>query len=176
MPVGTATDPRSIADDLKATPKSTESPRDELSSALSDIETVSIDFDAFEKVLSHVGASGHEIAPEEIIYLGKIAQGLAAQLRESFNEAWEAFGNLPKDDLCVVPEVPAAPPTDPALDAQIKAGLAEVLAQTRQRNLDRALMLAEDAARGAGPLVNHFAELGRRFASVLKPVPVGGEA
>jgi hypothetical protein len=37
----------------------------------------------------------------------------------------------------------------------------------RQRNLDNAVLLAQQAARGIGPLVAHFGELGRRFVAEL---------
>jgi hypothetical protein len=39
--------------------------------------------------------------------------------------------------------------------------------RTQQRNLDWAVALAQQAAQHRGPLVAHFAELGRRFGETL---------
>lgn len=41
----------------------------------------------------------------------------------------------------------------------------------RQRNLDNAVLLAQEAARGRGELVDYFAELGRRFGSTTVKRP-----
>jgi hypothetical protein len=42
----------------------------------------------------------------------------------------------------------------------------EMAERLRQANLARAVRLAQQALAGRGPLVDHFAELGRRFDSV----------
>ena len=47
---------------------------------------------------------------------------------------------------------------------ELLSGLADKL---QQQNLDNAVRLAQQAARHQGELVDHFAELGRRFASSL---------
>jgi len=49
--------------------------------------------------------------------------------------------------------------------------LAALAAELRQRNLNRAVRLAQQAAGGRGPLVAHFAELGRRFGHTLDQTP-----
>lgn len=63
----------------------------------------------------------------------------------------------------------APPPTEEEIAArkEISDGLARLAAELRQRNLDNAVLLAQQAAAGRGPLVEHFAELGRRFAKTL---------
>ena len=66
---------------------------------------------------------------------------------------------------------PIPPPTDreKASSLEISLMLRELAALAQQRNLDNAVQLAIQAATGAGPLVDHFAELGRRFSGELKP-------
>ena len=73
--------------------------------------------------------------------------------------------------------LPALPPkTEQELkqDRELLAMLQDTTAVLRQRNLDNAVILAEQAAAGYGPLVEHFAELGRRYAHLLdaQPKPV----
>ena len=73
------------------------------------------------------------------------------------------------------PVAPAMPPPteeEQATSRMIVEGLREVARRLRQRNLDNAVLLAQQAAVGRGPLVDHFAELGRRFAETLRnPAP-----
>jgi hypothetical protein len=73
---------------------------------------------------------------------------------------------------------PVAPPMPPPTEGEIAAsreiseGLRDIVRILRQRNLDNAVLLAKQAAAGRGPLVGHFAELGRRFAGTLtEPAP-----
>ncbi len=72
-----------------------------------------------------------------------------------------------------IPKPPITPTPPPLTDAevaqerQIIAGLQELTVRLRQRNLDTAVLLAQQAARGQGPLVDHFQELGRRYAKAL---------
>ena len=75
------------------------------------------------------------------------------------------------------PVAPAMPPEAPLTEeelahekAQIER-LNEVVRLLRQRNLDNAVRLAQQAAAGRGPLVDHFAELGRRFGHTLSAPP-----
>jgi hypothetical protein len=65
------------------------------------------------------------------------------------------------------------PPTERELakDRELAAaiaGLAAQLKELKQHDLDTAVLLAQQAARGRGPLVDHFAELGRRFRPSLR--------
>ncbi len=68
---------------------------------------------------------------------------------------------------------PAPPPMPPASEEKLAAEryiivqLEELTARLRQRNLDTAVLLAQQAARGQGPLIDHFQELGRRYAAAL---------
>ncbi len=68
---------------------------------------------------------------------------------------------------------PVAPPMPPASEEELAAErniivqLEGLTARLRQRNLDTAVLLAQQAARGQGPLIDHFQELGRRYAAVL---------
>ena len=70
---------------------------------------------------------------------------------------------------------PAAPETDgdKAMEMETLRLLDEINDRLLQRNLDRAVKLAIQAANRRGPLIDHFDELGRRFASELdhKPAP-----
>jgi hypothetical protein len=45
------------------------------------------------------------------------------------------------------------------------------VAVLQKRNLSNAVYLAQQAAAGYGPLVEHFAELGRRYAHLLEAPP-----
>lgn len=71
--------------------------------------------------------------------------------------------------LIAPPPPPMPPPTERELAQQreITAGLQALTRRLRQRNLDNAVLLARQAARGHGPLVDHFQELGRRFGDTL---------
>lgn len=68
---------------------------------------------------------------------------------------------------------PVAPPMPPATEEELAAEryiivqLEGLTARLRQRNLDTAVLLAQQAARGQGPLGEHFQELGRRYAKAL---------
>ena len=74
-------------------------------------------------------------------------------------------------------EEPLAPPMPPpterekAISREITDGLHQLARELRQRNLDNAVLLAQQAARGRGPLVEHFRELGRRFDGTLSEPP-----
>lgn len=65
------------------------------------------------------------------------------------------------------------PLTDKELEAkrQIILKLQEAADLLLQRNLNNAVLLAQQAARRRGPLVEHFQELGRRFGSTLYEQP-----
>lgn len=88
-----------------------------------------------------------------------------------------------------MPRKPKAPPHLPmtadevVAEQEITRKLQQAVVILRQRNLDNAVALAIQAARGQGPLVDHFAEIGRRYGRELskptKPklqVVKGGEA
>ena len=71
---------------------------------------------------------------------------------------------------------PAPPPTLPPKTAEETAHSLEMAAcfnalaaQARDDNLANAVLLAQQAACGYGPLVDHFAELGRRYGDLLNP-------
>lgn len=75
-----------------------------------------------------------------------------------------------KRNSLLPPALPAAPPpTDREIAAakKIAADLQDLVAMLEQRCLDDAVLLAQEAARGRGPLVDHFRELGRRYAKLL---------
>jgi hypothetical protein len=52
--------------------------------------------------------------------------------------------------------------------------LQDLVAELHQRNLDNAVHLAQQAAAGYGPLVEHFAELRRRYGRLLNAPPKPG--
>lgn len=68
---------------------------------------------------------------------------------------------------------PALPPRPKPTEAQIAReerilrDLEELNRMLRQRALDRAVALAQQAACGHGPLVDYFVDLGTRFAKLL---------
>lgn len=72
-------------------------------------------------------------------------------------------------------EPPALPPLSAeelkAADQEITAKLRQLAKDLRQRNLENAVCLAQQAAAGYGPLVEHFAELGRRYGHLLQAPP-----
>lgn len=74
---------------------------------------------------------------------------------------------------CKAAPVPMPPPSEAEIrtDRELGRLLRQVSAELQQRNLDNALLLARQAARGEGDLVDHFAELGRRFGYMLKQKP-----
>lgn len=47
----------------------------------------------------------------------------------------------------------------------------KITAELRLRNLQNAVLLAQQAATGRGPLVEHFAKLGLRFSHELNRPP-----
>lgn len=65
------------------------------------------------------------------------------------------------------PPMPPEPEGDPAIRGEILRRLRELVEQQQQHNLATAVALAQQAASGHGPLVEHFAELGRRFAEYV---------
>ncbi len=67
----------------------------------------------------------------------------------------------------VAPALPSPTDKELAQERQISAMLRDLVPKLRQRNLDTAVLLAQQAARGHGPLVDHFQELGRRYAETL---------
>jgi hypothetical protein len=66
------------------------------------------------------------------------------------------------------PPMPEETEAEKAAQAETIRRLRELADLLQQRNLDLAVALAQQAARGRGPLVDHFAELGRRFGPSLK--------
>ena len=69
---------------------------------------------------------------------------------------------------------PALPPklaAEAEADQSLLIMMQELTRTLEKRNLDRAVMLARQAAAGRGPLVDHFAELGRRYAHLLDAAP-----
>jgi hypothetical protein len=69
------------------------------------------------------------------------------------------------------PPMPPETVQEQMLNADMIRRLEEISAFNRQRNLDNAVRLAQMAARHQGPLVDHFAELGRRFAELSRGGP-----
>ena len=66
-----------------------------------------------------------------------------------------------------MPEMPPLSAKELAAERYIIVQLEGLTARLRQRNLDTAVLLAQQAARGQGPLIDHFQELGRRYAAGL---------
>ncbi len=69
------------------------------------------------------------------------------------------------------PPMPPITEEETAFDLEITRRLEEMIIRQRQTNLSRAVVLAQQAARGTGPLVEHFAELGRRYAHLVDAPP-----
>lgn len=71
--------------------------------------------------------------------------------------------------VSAIPVVPVLPLNDLELarELQITLDLQELYKQVRQRNLHDAVLLAQQALAGKGPLIDHFCELGRRFGREL---------
>lgn len=65
------------------------------------------------------------------------------------------------------PPMPQPTEDERRQDRETLRRLQEVARVLHQRNLDTAVRLAMEAAAGRGPLVDHFAELGRRYAHTL---------
>ena len=70
-----------------------------------------------------------------------------------------------------MPEMPPLSAKELAAERYIIVQLEGLTARLRQRNLDTAVLLAQQAARGQGPLIDHFQELGRRYAAALDAPP-----
>ena len=75
------------------------------------------------------------------------------------------------DVLPPPPPMPARTSEEIAKSAELSRRIEELTKIVRQQNLDHAVTLAQMAARGRGPLVDHFHELGRRFAHVVDKPP-----
>jgi hypothetical protein len=72
------------------------------------------------------------------------------------------------------PPMPPKTPEELATHESLMRQMRECSALLHQRNLDTAVALAQMAARGHGPLVEHFQELGRRYSHLLnKPAKPG---
>jgi len=69
------------------------------------------------------------------------------------------------------PAMPPLTPAEIAAEERLIEDMRQLAADLRQRNLDNAVLLAKMAAAGRGPLIEHFAELGRRFAGTLSEPP-----
>ena len=73
----------------------------------------------------------------------------------------------PSLDLPELPPEPAPSAEKIAQERQILADLEVLVQRLEQRALNTAVALAQQAARGEGPLVQHFMEIGRRYAKLL---------
>ncbi|ASC05346.1 hypothetical protein S101468_01080 [Acetobacter pasteurianus subsp. pasteurianus] len=60
-------------------------------------------------------------------------------------------------------QTPPLSQREQAEKTQLLADMERIAKELRQRNLNNAVSLAMEAARGQGELIEHFAELGRRF-------------
>jgi hypothetical protein len=75
------------------------------------------------------------------------------------------------------PARPVPPPMPPETDEEQRHSkemirkMEELIRQLQARNLANAVLLAQQAAAGRGVLVEHFAELGRRFGHTLNQPP-----
>jgi hypothetical protein len=69
------------------------------------------------------------------------------------------------------PAMPAKTEEEQRDSQRLVAMMQEMTKEIRLRNLNAALRLAQQAVAGRGPLVEHFAELGRRFAHTLNEQP-----
>ncbi|WP_284946025.1 hypothetical protein [Acidisoma cladoniae] len=65
----------------------------------------------------------------------------------------------------IVPPQPPQTEKEKAASLELREIMRSMADRLQQRNLDAAVALAKQAARRRGPLVDHFAELGRRFGS-----------
>ena len=74
----------------------------------------------------------------------------------------------------IPPPVPPSTPNERYNHAETMRIMLEISDRLLQQNLDLAVQLAIRAARRQGPLVDHFAELGRRFAHELAVKPRAG--
>ena len=69
----------------------------------------------------------------------------------------------------VPPPMPEKTAAGKASQLRITALLRNAAANLRARNLSNAVLLAQQAACGHGPLVEHFNELGRDWGHLLRP-------
>ncbi|WP_284945742.1 hypothetical protein [Acidisoma cladoniae] len=69
----------------------------------------------------------------------------------------------------IVPPQPPQTEKEKAASLELREMMRGMADGLQQRNLDAAVALARQAARRRGPLVDHFAELGRRFGSEIDP-------
>lgn len=69
------------------------------------------------------------------------------------------------------PAMPAKTEEEWRQSEETALSLMELARELRLRNLNRAVRLAQQAAAGRGPLVDHFAELGCRFGHTLDEQP-----
>ncbi len=76
--------------------------------------------------------------------------------------------------LFVAPELPPKSEEEVRQSAELVEQMKELSRMLRQRNLDNAVALAQQAARGQGPLIDHFCELGRRYNHLLGIAPKPG--
>ena len=76
-----------------------------------------------------------------------------------------------KKKIVSPPEIPPKSAAELARSKELVRRLERVTAELHQRNLTNAVCLAQQASRGFGPLVEHFAELGRRYAHLLEAPP-----
>jgi hypothetical protein len=64
--------------------------------------------------------------------------------------------------------MPPKTPEEEAFSREMVQTLQSLARDLQQRNLASAVALAQQALSGRGPLVAHFAELGRRFGHTLR--------
>ena len=79
----------------------------------------------------------------------------------------------PQSDALQVaaPEMPEVPEAEYQVDESLLERLREAIKRQHQHNRDNAVLLAQMAARGHGPLVDYFGELGRRYAHSAEGAP-----
>ncbi len=83
-------------------------------------------------------------------------------------------GAADADTYLTAPPMPPQTPQEKAANDDLLKQMKELAILLKQNNLDSAVELARQAARHEGPLIEHFAELGRRFREELtrpKPKP-----
>jgi hypothetical protein len=74
-------------------------------------------------------------------------------------------------------KVISPPPMPPKSEAELAASqglirhMEQAIVVLRQRNVDNAVFLAQQAARGIGPPLVHFCELGRHYGHLLESPP-----
>jgi hypothetical protein len=68
----------------------------------------------------------------------------------------------------VPPELPPPSAAEEEASRLMCVKLRDLADKLHRINLDNAVLLAQQAAAGRGPLVDHFAELGRRYVELLR--------